>query len=53
MGIVSLLATNAVILAGCFVMLWAICLRGRDVTPVDSFWAFGMVVMAATVPVRR
>lgn len=48
MEIISLLATNAAILVGCFVLLWAACLKGRDVTPVDSFWAFGMVVMAAT-----
>lgn len=44
----GLLAVNAAILVGCFVTLWALCLRTRDVTPVDSFWAFGMVVMAAT-----
>ena len=42
----SLLVTNAVILVLCFVLLWAVCLKGKDVTPVDSFWAFGMVVMA-------
>ena len=42
----SLLVTNAVILVLCFVLLWALCLKGKDVTPVDSFWAFGMVVMA-------
>lgn len=48
MDILSLLATNAAILAGCFILLWALCLRGKDVTPVDSFWAFGMVIMAVT-----
>ena len=48
MSVAGLLVTNAAILAGCFVLLWAICLRTRDVTPVDSFWAFGMVIMAAT-----
>lgn len=42
----ALLATNAAILVACFVALWAICLKTRDVTPVDSFWALGMVVMA-------
>ena len=46
MEVWTLLAINAVILAACFVILWAICLKTRDVTPVDSFWAFGMVVMA-------
>ncbi len=48
MTLTALLATNALILAACFVLLWAICLKTRDVTPVDSFWAFGMVVMAVT-----
>lgn len=46
MEVWTLLATNAVILVGCFAILWAVCLKTRDVTPVDSFWAFGMVVMA-------
>ncbi len=46
--LLSMLVTNALILAGCFVLLWLICLPMRDVTPVDSFWAWGMLVMAAT-----
>lgn len=46
MDAIPLLIANAVIIAGCFLLLWAICLKGKDVTPVDSFWAFGMVVMA-------
>ena len=41
------LGVNAAVLAGCFVLLWLVCLKTRDVTPVDSFWALGMVVMAA------
>jgi steroid 5-alpha reductase family enzyme len=48
MSVLTLLATNAVVLIACFVLLWAICLKTRDVTPVDSFWAFGMVVMAVS-----
>nr|WP_310524686.1 DUF1295 domain-containing protein [Polymorphobacter sp.] len=44
----ELLLTNALILAGCFIALWLITLKTRDPTPVDSFWAFGMVIMAAT-----
>ncbi len=48
MTILSLLGVNALVLAGTFVLLWAICLKTRDVTPVDSFWAFGMVLMAGT-----
>ena len=44
----ELLLTNALILAGCFVALWLVTLKTRDPTPVDSFWAFGMVIMALT-----
>ena len=47
MTIPTLLAVNAAILVACFVALWAIALRMRDVTPVDSFWALGMVIVAA------
>lgn len=46
MMIASVLLVNAAILAGCFVLLWLLCLRAGDVTPVDSFWAWGMLVMA-------
>lgn len=48
MTVWELLAVNAAILAACFVGLWLITLRTRDVTPVDSFWAFGMVIMAVS-----
>ncbi|MGY4397193.1 steroid 5-alpha reductase family enzyme [Sphingomonas sp. UYAg733] len=44
----TLLATNAALLVALFVMLWLICLKTRDVTPIDSVWALGMVFMAAT-----
>jgi len=42
----TLLLFNAAILACGFFILWLICLRTRDVTPVDSVWAFGMVALA-------
>jgi steroid 5-alpha reductase family enzyme len=48
----TVLATNAAILAFCFIALWLICLRTRDVTPVDSFWAWGMLIMAAATFVQ-
>lgn len=48
MNIASLLAANAAILVTAFVLLWLICLGIKDVTPVDSSWALGMVVMAAS-----
>ena len=44
--IVNVLTINAAILISCFALLWLISLKTRDVTPVDSFWALGMVVMA-------
>ncbi|MEX6723952.1 DUF1295 domain-containing protein [Parapedomonas caeni] len=44
--IVPVLLVNAAVLAGCFLLLWLVCLSTRDVTPVDSFWAWGMLVMA-------
>jgi len=42
----TILATNAALLVVCFVALWLLCLKLGDVTPVDSFWAWGMLVMA-------
>ncbi len=45
MNPLTLLATNAALLIALFVMLWLICLKTRDVTPVDSVWALGMVFM--------
>lgn len=40
------LAINALVLVGFFLAAWLVCLKLRDVTPVDSLWAFGMVVLA-------
>ncbi len=48
MTLLPLLAANAAILISCFITLWLICLKTRDVTPVDSFWALGMVLLATT-----
>ena len=46
MNAMTLLAANAAVLVALFVALWLICLKTRDVTPVDSVWALGMVAMA-------
>lgn len=46
--IMQLLATNAIILAIAMGALWVYCLRIKDVSVIDSFWPFGMVLMAAT-----
>lgn len=43
---IALLVVNAAVLVATFIIGWLICLRTRDVTPVDSLWAIGMVVMA-------
>ena len=48
MTVTEILIINALVLAVCFAMLWFISLRTRDVTPVDSFWALGMVIMGLT-----
>ncbi len=42
----TILAINAAVLAATFIAAWLLCLKLRDVTPIDSLWAVGMVVMA-------
>jgi steroid 5-alpha reductase family enzyme len=48
MEIAHLFFANGAILVAAFALLWLICLGLKDVTPVDSSWALGMVVMAAS-----
>ncbi|MEG3144115.1 DUF1295 domain-containing protein [Sphingomonas sp. RT2P30] len=48
MSVGVVLVTNAAVLVALFVAMWLLCLKTRDVTPVDSLWALGMVVMAAS-----
>lgn len=48
MSVLSILAANALFLIASFILLWLICLKTRDVTPVDSVWALGMVALAVT-----
>ncbi len=43
---ITILTINALILIATFLAAWLICLKLRDVTPIDSLWAIGMVVMA-------
>lgn len=52
MSALVVLATNAAVLVALFVVMWLLCLKTRDVTPVDSLWALGMVVMAAATFVQ-
>lgn len=46
MQIVQVLAINIAVVCAVFVSLWALCLRWRDVTIVDSYWAIGMAILA-------
>ncbi len=46
MGVIELLATNAAISAVAFIALWLIGIAIKDVTFVDAWWAFGMVLLA-------
>ena len=44
----ELLAINAGLLAITMLALWLYCVRIRDVSVIDSFWPFGMVILGAT-----
>jgi steroid 5-alpha reductase family enzyme len=48
----GLLLTNFAVLILLILALWAVSVRIRDVSFIDSFWAFGMVVMAALTYVQ-
>ena len=42
----QILLINAAVLVTAILILWAISVRIRDVSFIDSFWAFGMVMLA-------
>jgi steroid 5-alpha reductase family enzyme len=44
--ILELLGLNFAIALACVIVLWLICLKTKDPTPMDSFWAFGLLLMA-------
>ncbi|WP_411817471.1 DUF1295 domain-containing protein [Hyphococcus sp. DH-69] len=46
MEIIQVLAVNIAVVVAVFLTLWAICLKLKDVTIVDSYWAFGMGILA-------
>ena len=48
MILARLLLENAAVVVLCFGILWAIGVRLRDVSFIDSWWALGMVVLAWT-----
>ncbi len=39
---IAFIALNALISAACFLVLWLIALRLKDVSFIDSWWAFGL-----------
>jgi steroid 5-alpha reductase family enzyme len=43
-----ILIANFALLCVTMMTLWAYCVRIRDVSVIDSFWAFGMVMLAAS-----
>jgi steroid 5-alpha reductase family enzyme len=44
--VAALLIVNAIITALCFVALWLMSLRLKDVSFIDAWWALGLVVIA-------
>ncbi len=48
----QILVTNATLLGVMILTLWAISVRIRDVSFIDAFWPFGMVVLAAATFVQ-
>ena len=39
---------NAGVILALFIVAWAICVRMRDCTPVDSLWGLGMGLVAVS-----
>lgn len=48
MGAIQLLITNFVIIMVAVMLLWLYSIRIRDVSFIDAFWAFGMVMLAVS-----
>jgi len=46
MDVLAPLASNALVSAACFIGLWLLSLRLKDVSFIDAWWALGMVVLA-------
>ncbi len=45
---IHILFVNAALLCATMFALWLYCVRIRDVSVIDSFWPFGMVMLAAS-----
>ena len=48
MNLLAALGVNFLILVAIMIILWLISVRIRDVSFIDSFWAYGMAIMAST-----
>jgi steroid 5-alpha reductase family enzyme len=48
----GILVNNATLLGAVILVLWAISVRLRDVSFIDSFWAFGMAMLAVSTYVQ-
>ncbi len=46
MQVAQVLLINIVVVCAVFLSLWALCLKWKDVTIVDSYWAIGMAILA-------
>ncbi|MEQ8934572.1 MAG: DUF1295 domain-containing protein [Amphiplicatus sp.] len=46
MQVAQVLLINIAVVCAVFLSLWALCLRWKDVTIVDSYWAIGMAILA-------
>ena len=47
-GAVTMLAINLAVLMVAILLLWGYAVKIRDVSFIDAFWAFGMVILAWT-----
>jgi steroid 5-alpha reductase family enzyme len=48
----TVLAVNAGVVLGLFIIAWALCVAQRDCTPVDSLWGLGMGVVALSTYIQ-
>jgi len=48
LNLLAALGVNFLILVAIMIILWLISVRIRDVSFIDSFWAYGMAIMAST-----
>jgi steroid 5-alpha reductase family enzyme len=46
-AILTVLGVDVAVSVVLFLLLWALCVRLKDVTIVDSFWALGLLILAA------